>query len=165
MTYNWWLTITRSLRCFRGQWAGGLVCYLNCVILQLLDPLIDDLQPPDFGTVEMFLDRREIDMIEIESVEEFCRSGYSCTYGRDGSPCCQLFTVQHYSEMRSWCAELTRSEKDLLMKGQIMALTLRTDTCMNTLQHRHTHASRQREYTTYFHQGLKGLWEDILFSA
>lgn len=90
------------------------MCYLNYVILQLVlpcfcsDPLIDDLQPPDFGTVEMFLDRREIDMIEIESVEEFCRSGCSCAYGRDGSPCCQLFTVQHYSEMRSWCAELTR---------------------------------------------------------
>ena len=66
-------------------------------------------------------------------------------------------------QKRSWCTELTRIEKDLLIKGQIMAHTYRSEGSCRSTEYRHFPQAHQCEYTTYLHHGLKICKTTFLF--
>lgn len=72
---------------------------------------------------EVFLELNDMDEAEEHRIELFAAQGCSCTFGHGGSPCCKQFSVTHYREMRTWCQEMTRDERDKVIKGLIMALT------------------------------------------
>ena len=72
-------------------------------------------------------------MHEVESVAMFAQDGCSCNLGAGDSPCCRDFSVDHYNEMRCWCAEMTREKRDLVLKAQIMAMTNRSTLTQHTL--------------------------------
>ena len=61
-------------------------------------------------------------------IDLFLSSGCSCQYGPRNTPCHRLFSAAQYREMRDECRELTRDELDLVIMGQLRALTLR-DSC------------------------------------
>ena len=54
--------------------------------------------------------------------------------------------------MRCWMTDLTREERDCVLKGQVMAMT---DLSPGTSNCKHRQHERQREHTTYYHQGLR----------
>ena len=62
---------------------------------------------------------------EKESVEAFVLCGCSCQYGPDECPCHSLFSTTQYAEMRNECRELSRDELDLVIMGELRALTFR----------------------------------------
>ena len=51
---------------------------------------------------------QDSDLEENRKIEQFAQRGCMCTKGPNSTPCCQQFTIEHYSKMRCWCAELSR---------------------------------------------------------
>ena len=69
-----------------------------------------------------YLERRAIDEEEETNIMEFVQRGCGCTMGRKG-PCSALFTREHYQTMRADAAALTWSELNMVVMGEVMALT------------------------------------------
>ena len=71
---------------------------------------------------------------------------------------------QHYNERRCWCAELSQQEKNLVIKVQLISMSNTDTTSRHASAHRHSDTQpREREYTTYLHQGLHVCRKMFLF--
>ena len=77
--------------------------------------------------------------------------------------CCHQFTQEHYEQVRSWCASLSRPELDMLLMGQIMSLTNTSELSVHSTSYRHKEQERARSRMTYYHQGLKVCRSTFLF--
>ena len=64
---------------------------------------------------------RPIDTDEEELVKTFADHGCTCVFGPHKSPCCKLFSEDHYLAVRGALSEMTKDELDLMVMGQIMA--------------------------------------------
>jgi hypothetical protein len=64
---------------------------------------------------------RSIDTAEEELVKTFADHGCTCVFGPHKSPCCKLFSEDHYLTVRGALTEMTHDELDLMVIGQIMA--------------------------------------------
>ena len=62
---------------------------------------------------------------EKERIEAYVLCGCSCQYGVDESPCHSLFSAIKYEEMRNECRELSQDKLDLVIMGELRALTFR----------------------------------------
>ncbi len=100
---------------------------------------------------EVSLELRLRDISEDQKVEQFMTTGCSCTKWK-GNSCSFQFTSEHVKDMRLSCMELTHSELDLIIMGQVLA-------CTNTGEHTVTdvhhiaHHDRKHQYTNFLHQG------------
>ena len=63
---------------------------------------------------------------EERGVAEFMAGGCSCNHGPNGSPCHKMLSAVQYHEMRDECRELSRQELDLVIMGELRALTARS---------------------------------------
>ena len=102
--------------------------------------------------MEVSLELRPCDIDEDQVVEEFMRRGCSCTkWG--GKACSRQFTTEHVKATRLSMKELTTSQLDLVLMGQLMATTNTCDTTITDKKHHQSH-QRKRDYTTgHWHQG------------
>lgn len=57
----------------------------------------------------------------------FMANGCNCNHGPHGTPCHRLFTETQLREMRDECRELTSEELDLVIMGELRALTLKRE--------------------------------------
>ena len=64
---------------------------------------------------------------EDRKVAQFVACGCSCNLGPKGTPCHKLFLAAQYQESRDECRELTREELDLVVMGELRALTLQSE--------------------------------------
>ena len=64
---------------------------------------------------------RPIDTDEEELVKTFADHGCTYAFGPHKSPCCKLFSEDHYLAVRGALSEMTKDELDLMVMGQIMA--------------------------------------------
>ena len=101
---------------------------------------------------EVDFDLRPEDTHEYAATNQFELDGCSCALGPDGSPCCQIFTVSHYREYRSQCLEMLRDQLDVLLLGQLAALTNTSDMCVRA---KHQPKQRQRKYSPLQHQQVR----------
>ena len=60
---------------------------------------------------------------EEERIAWFVACGCSCQHANKKTPCHRLFTADEYRTMRGDCRELTQDELDLVIMGQLSALT------------------------------------------
>ena len=92
---------------------------------------------------------RPLDVEEEESVKTFADRGCKCTLGHNKSPCCHLFSVDHYLSIRSSFAELSHDELDMMVMGQIMA------TCFHSSDQSSSSAesSTSHNFQHFFHHG------------
>ena len=91
------------------------------------------------------------DALELEehSISQFAANGCACKHFNGGS-CCKLFPANHYREVRDQCRELTRSELDLVVMGQLLALSHSGDM---TQAKKHKPKERKRSFTYFSHGG------------
>ena len=120
------------------------------------------LSEPTFSE-EVMVEMRDVDIEENRMVEDFIVNGCSCQLGPNSTPCCQQFSADHYRELRCWCSEMTRGEKDMVIKAQVMALTDISTSTRHSLEHRHASQERQKERASYLHQGLRVCRPTFLF--
>ena len=76
--------------------------------------------------------------------------GCKCEPSPKKTPSCQQFLVEYYREMRGCYLELRREEKDVLLMGQITAMTNSSDQV--STENTHKDAERQRSRGTFFHE-------------
>ena len=96
----------------------------------------------------------EIDHGDVEDgiIASFVASGCTCKHGKGKTPCHTQFTATQYRHSRDECRDLTRDELDLVVMGQLQALTKR-DTL--TQKERATNAERVQTSTVYQFGGHK----------
>ena len=86
------------------------------------------------------------DVKEDELICAFVSSGCGCN-----KKCSSQFTVEYVTSVRSCCAELTHSELDMAIMGQLAAF-VNTGSQVSTAA-RHKEGERKKAYTSFFHQG------------
>ena len=97
---------------------------------------------------EVAFELRPEDTEEEALTEWYQREGCSCTHGPDSQPCCQSFPVTYYREHRNICIEMTRDQLDLVIMGQLSALTY---TSTHSLRHSSPRDERRRTTTKFLH--------------
>ena len=65
--------------------------------------------------------------------------------------------------MREDCVQLSKEEKDILLMGQIMAMSNTSLLTKHSTNHRHTEHERKRSRAAYFHQGKRVCLRTFLF--
>ena len=90
------------------------------------------------------------DVLELEEcyVTRFASAGCNCKYF-GGELCCKT-SGSHYLKVRDECRQLTRSELDLVVMGQLLALT---QTDQMTQAKKHSPKERRRSFTCFKHGG------------
>lgn len=110
----------------------------------------------------MIAEFRQIDEKELSDTGSYTEHGCSCTLGPDGGPCCHQFSEEQYRDMRSQCAELSHEQLDLVIMGQIMAMTSTSDLTRHSITHRKKE-NRQLSYTSFYHHGLRICRKTFIF--
>ena len=103
----------------------------------------------DDSDMEVIIDISDSCEMEERSIARLAQGGCSCKHF-DGGPCCKLFSVSHYQEVRDQCRELTRSELDLVVMGQLLALT---HSGHMTQAKKHIQKEHTRSFTYFKHGG------------
>lgn len=90
---------------------------------------------------------------------------FSCGCSRilNGKQCSTLFSPQYYQMMRDNCAELTKTDLDNIIKGQIMAFTSMNEVTKCISHHSESIKERQKVRGTYYHQGQKICWRTFAY--
>ena len=107
---------------------------------------------------EMHIEHRAIDLEEQDKVEHFYLNGCGCA-----SACVRQFTLQHISLTRANTAQLSRGELDMVIMGQVMALTHCSQIPQNTTKHRHQLKQRERNSMAFYHNSLGVCRSTFLF--
>ena len=101
------------------------------------------------------IDRRELDVMEEQLIQEFAREGCKCDLGPDRSPCSTSISVDHFRSVRCQMADLTHDELDLVVMGQVMA------GCFSATTFRKQ--ERSRSFTVFHHHGTRICQKTFLF--
>ena len=73
---------------------------------------------------EMITDPRKLDLEEEDAVTNLMTTGCGCHQGEKSQACFLQFSREHVLSVRAACAELTHSELDLAIMGQLMAFMM-----------------------------------------
>ena len=92
-----------------------------------------------------------MDIDERATVTTLMETTCGCKKGIRSKPCSSQFSTDHVMSVRVSCSELTRSELDMVVMGQMMA-GMNDDTTTNSMS-RHRAKVRQRVAITFHHQG------------
>ena len=94
-------------------------------------------------------DLRPNDIQEDNLVSDFVSAGCGCSKW-NRKQCSEQFSDDYFKSVRGSCAELSRSELDLVILGQLLACTNQSPGVVT--ESRNKEAECQRSYTTLFHQ-------------
>lgn len=92
------------------------------------------------------VEMRPTDLEEEQMVTQFSTLGCGCH-----RKCSSQFSPQHIQDMRAQCFELTHTELDMVILGQLVAST-NTSTDVS-VESRHLKKERMRGYSTFHHSG------------
>ena len=98
---------------------------------------------------EVAVDLLPGDIHEDQLVTVFVSAGCGCTKV-NRKQCSEQFSLEYIKSLRASCAELSRSELDPVILGQLLACTNQSPGVVITS--RNPAAERQRSYTALFHQ-------------
>ena len=103
------------------------------------------------SAADVDIEERQVDIDEKACVTAMMDATCGCKKGAGSQPCSSLFIPDHVLSVRASCSELTRSELDMVVMGQLMA-GMDNDTTTNTLS-RNVAKDRQRASYSFYHQG------------
>ena len=104
------------------------------------------------GVVEVSLELRPCDIDENVVVEQFMHRGCGCRKW-DGKPCSQRFPIKYVKDIRLSFKDLSSSELDLVVMGQLLASTNTSGLTFHSLDRRQLLEVRKKSYTNHYHQG------------
>ena len=96
---------------------------------------------------------RPFDVEEDQIITKFTESGCGCS-AHSGRPYSTQFTVDYIKVTRLTLRELSKSELDCAVMGQLLAHS-NTSVIVVTIERKHKPAQRVRQQQTFFNQGKK----------
>ena len=108
----------------------------------------------------MNLEHQPADITDDQAISEFWTSGCGCSKW-NGKNCVRQFSISFIQEVRMQCQELSHSELDLIILGQLQAFMNNSD--IVSVESRHKANSRVRQYFAYHHQGKPVSLQMFLF--
>ena len=79
------------------------------------------MAPVIAGETDVGIEERQVDIDERAMVMAMLKSTCGCKKGLSSQPCSTQFSADHLMSFRSSCSELSRSELDMVVMGQLMA--------------------------------------------
>ena len=104
------------------------------------------------------IEPRDIDREEEHRVAEFCSEGCRCS-----KKCSSLFSLEYFREARANTAQLDHAALYMVVMGQVMAFTNRSRNTLHSSKHCHPYKEREKNNTTFYHQGLRVCRKTFLF--
>ena len=98
--------------------------------------------------------------MEERKIARFVAHGCTCKHGKGKTPCHTHFTASQYRHQRDECRELTRDELDLVVIGQLQALTKRDSL---TQKEKATNTERLQTSTVYQFGGHRICYTTVCF--
>ena len=95
---------------------------------------------------DISLEMRPCDAMEEQLVTRFAIEGCGCK-----KKCSSQFSADHFRDMRAQCYELSHSELDMVLLGQLVASTNSSDGVVTMSGH--LKQERRKQYTIYHHAG------------
>ena len=92
------------------------------------------------------LELRPCDAMEEQLVTQFAMAGCGCN-----KKCSSQFSADYFHDMRAQCYDLSHSELDMILLGQLLASTNSSNRVVVTSGH--LERDRKKQYTTYHHAG------------
>lgn len=120
-------------------------------------PLLHNTSP----VLEVQPNTLHLEREESASVQRFLTNGCGCDLA-DG-PCSSTFSVESVESYRGQCSELTRTELDMVILGQLSAFTNTSSLTLHSTKHRHGPTNRQRSYMPFWHGGRRVCRKMFLF--
>ena len=102
------------------------------------------------GEADVGIEGRQVDVDERGTVTALMEATCGCKKGLGSQPCSSQFSGDNLMSVRASCSELTHSELNMAVMGQLMA-AMNDDTTTNTSRHRAK--DRQRVACSFRHQG------------
>ena len=105
---------------------------------------------------------RSFDTEEEQLVKTFADHGCTCEFGPHKSPCCKLFSADHYLSVCGALIEMSHDELDLFVMGQIMANCF----VSSLVPSHHSSPTEKREIHNvmqFYHQGRRVCQQTFLF--
>ena len=93
-------------------------------------------------------DPESLPLEEEQKVHQFLAHGCGRTLSMEG--CSQRYTLL---DVRGQCQELTHSELDMAILGQLLSVVNTSKQTVHAMKHRHAPEARQLSRATFFHQG------------
>ena len=106
---------------------------------------------------------RSIDADEEELVKTFADHCCMCAFGPHKSPCCKLFSADHYLSICGALAEMTNNELDLMVMGQIMAQCFPSPSAPSHSASPSPEKKEEHTAMKFFHQGQRVCQPTFLF--
>ena len=103
------------------------------------------------GEADVEIEHRQLDIDESATVTAMMTATCGYHKGAVSRPCSSQFLVDHALAVRASCSELTRSEPDMVIMGQLMA-GMNNDQTTNPSS-RNKGTNRQRASFSFYHQG------------
>lgn len=92
-----------------------------------MTPLIPDLQPSSRPEPAAIPTAPTVESVEEDLCKQFKQHTCGCKKLPGQRPCSDLFSVEHYFELRAQSSFLTRDELDLALMGSIMSTVIRDE--------------------------------------
>ena len=102
------------------------------------------------GQTDVEIEPTLSDISETKLAEEFVAKGCGSTFLK-GEQCCQQFSTEYITEVRSRCLSLSRDELEMAILGQIMANSNSSSSIV--LDHGVSNKELQRSHCRYSHGG------------
>ena len=121
----------------------------NSVFTDVETTVTGALQLISSGTLDLgpvVIDHDDSCDVEERKIARFVAHGCTCKHGKGKTPCHTQFTASQYRHQRDECQELTRDELDLVVMGQLQALTKRDSL---TQKEKATNTERLQTSTVY----------------
>ena len=103
------------------------------------------------GETDVGIEKRQVDIDERAMVMAMLESTCGCNKGLSSQPCSTQFSADHLMSVRSSCSEISCSELDMMVMGQLM--TGMDDTSTTNPHSRNKEKPRQRVAYSLYHQG------------
>ena len=130
----------------------------------LIEEEVETSQPLVLNTVPVEDIRPNTENLEREetaAVEKYTSEGCGCDVVSGG--CSKRFTAQYLESYRRDCRELTRSELDMAILGQLVAFTNTSSLTQHSISYRHQPENRQKVYRMFWHSGSRVCRKTFLF--
>ena len=128
------------LRSWWERWFSELLqVWWKLLLLGMLRPVHIN---PD---ADIPFDLTECDIAEDDKVQAFMTTGCKCS-----KACSLQFDVEYVKLSRAFCSDLTHTELDMVLMGQLRAFTNSSKGVVT--ESRHRQQERKQKHATYYHQ-------------
>lgn len=139
-----------DVRCNKGDEEEGLDD--NSFNISDDDDVLAIVHSVAHADIDVEIEPCKSDLDEQKVIADFVSKGCGCNL-RNGQSCSLRLSDDHIANIRLQCAALSHDELDMVVLGQLMAMSNKSDSVVT--ESRHSIKARKHTYTSFSHGGIR----------